>query len=224
MATKTQVPEITKKQENYIGVLAAQRPGWINTVTGADFETVTDTLVNLQIKQEAQAGGYASGGLKKIALKDASRAIDALLKIKPTPLAVPKPQPAPVADPARPTPLERLQTLLAVIPTSKSVKFAVEVDGVLKFYAIDLRKTKAGHAVRYVRQLLGAPGSWNRKILSVTEQLTVARLIAQNWEAAAHAYADKHGRCARCDAHLSDERSRAAKAGWKCAKEWGWAW
>lgn len=223
MATQTQVPEITEKQKNYIGVLATQRPGWINTVTGVDFETITDTLVNLQIEQEAQAGGYAPAGLKKIALRDASRAIDALLKIKPAPPAL-KPQPAPVVDPAQPTPLERLQTLLAVIPTSKSVKFAVEVDGVLRFYAIDLRKTNAGHAVRYVRQLLGAPGSWNRKILSVAEQLLVARLIARDWEAAAHAYADEHGRCARCDAHLSDARSRAAKAGWKCAKEWGWAW
>lgn len=227
MATQITIPEITPKQEKFIVDLTTQRPGWINALTGDDFEVVTDTLVNAQIRREAEQGGYAPAGLKKIVRRAASHAIDSLLKIKPTVFpaapAVPTAQPTPPTT-ATPTPLERLQALLEVIPAAQSIRFAVEVDGVLKFYAVDLRKDANGVQRRWVRQLLGAPGNWNRKRLSVVGQLAIARLIAQDWKAAAHAYATKHGRCSRCDAHLSDERSRVAKAGWKCAKVLGWPW
>lgn len=217
-------PEITEKQEKYVADLAAQRPTWVTLVTGENFETITDVLANLQVKADAAKIGTAPAGLKKIIRKHASSAIDALLGVKPSPLP---PTTSVSSDPkpttAQPTPFQRLQVLLHVIPVSKSVRFALEIDGTWQFFSVDTRK-KDGVETRWVNKLLGAPGNWNRKFLPVEEQLKIARLIATNWEQAAADYATKHGRCARCDAHLSDERSRAAKVGWKCAKEWGWAW
>lgn len=200
----------SKPQLKLIGDLVTERPNWSDFLDGAIFETVFDVLSNV-----------GNPDPKFIAMTEARLAIDALLKIKKGAVL------AKIAVPATaekvPTPFERLQVLLEVIPKSKSVRFALEIDGTWEFYSIDTRD-KNGHKTRWVNKLLGAPGNWNRKFLPVTDQLRIARLIAANWQQAAEDYAEKHGRCARCDAHLSDERSRAAKVGWKCAQEWGWAW
>lgn len=221
-----QAPQMTPKQEKYIVDLAAQRPGWLKILQGNDFEVVTDVLVNVQIKRDAEQSGTAPAGLKMIALKHASHAIGALLGVRPPTAPVqPGPKVAPVAQVAAPTPspFQRLQVLLTVLPLSKSVRFAVEVDGELRFYAVD-RRVKNGETTRWVNQLLGAPGGWNRKKLPIHEQIKIARLIMADWEAAAKAYSTKHGHCFRCDAYLSDKRSRAANAGWNCAKALGWPW
>lgn len=202
----------SQPQLKLIRDLVAERPNWHNGTPGVETDTVLDVL-----------GNVGNPDPKFVSMTEARLAIRALLKITKSPVA-PKPAPTATADaPTQPGPFERLQVLLQVIPKSKSVRFALQTDGAWRFYAVDLRN-RDGHPVRFVNELLGAPGSWNRKYLSTVEQLRIARLLAENWVHAAQDYADQHGRCARCDAYLSDARSRAAKVGWKCAKEWGWAW
>lgn len=198
----------SKPQLKLIGDLVTERPNWSDFLDGQLFETVFDVL-----------GNVGNPDPKFVSVTEARLAINALLKIKKGAVLTKIMTP----DEKAPSPFQRLQVLLESIPKSKSVRFALEIDGVWEFYSIDER-TKNGQKIRWVNKLLGAPGNWNRKFLPIGEQLQIARLIAADWKQAAEDYAVKHGRCARCDAHLSDERSRAAKVGWKCAKEWGWVW
>lgn len=237
---------MTVKQHNYIVDLAAKRPNWLIQLPADRKQTVTDVLVNEQIIQAALKGVPHPQPAKTVTLNDASKAISALLGVKPSTQITPTPTPAAqpnlkevavkwfsqpeAAKPApanAPTPTQRLRQLLANFPDGKHVKFAVEIKGTWEFFSLDEVKSKYGNGGTYrsMRKLLGAPGGWNRAYMSVIQQLDVVRaILAVGWEKAAKDYATKHGRCARCDAHLSDAKSIAAKVGKDCADVWGWPW
>lgn len=70
----------------------------------------------------------------------------------------------------------------------------------------------------YINQLIGSPGDWNRKFLPPALQAAAARAILLDPKAAAVAYAKQHGRCAVCNAHLSDPASIDRSMGPVCAK------
>lgn len=76
------------------------------------------------------------------------------------------------------------------------------------------RKTK----IRHINQLIGSPSDWSRKRLPLELQCAAARAILQDPKASAVAYATEHGRCAVCNAHLSDPESIARSMGPVCAK------
>lgn len=255
--TNTMAPvNMTFKQHKFIVDLTAKRPNWIVQLTGEVYETVADVLVNEQIVLEAQKGSVNPAISKAISIKAASKAIDALLKIKPSetvavtvvpdvqpqtlkqvatkwineaaqPAPLPIPPPAVTPTVAGPTPLQRMRQLVKLLPDGPHMKFALTNDkGVVEFFSLDEAKFKSGTGTyRTVRKLLGSPGDWQRGYLSVHQQLDVMRqLLRYGWEQGCKDYAEKHGRCFRCDAHLSDERSRAAKMGKHCAQILGWPW
>lgn len=243
-------PQITEKQHAYIVDLAAKRPAWIGILHGDLYETVVDVLLNEQIRLAKKADPTLVTAEKYVSLKRASSTIGALLNIKPsaTVLAAPapktlkevatgwieqaeadKPFPAtPETKPAvqAPSPIQRLCRLIDTMPNGSHIKFALTSPlGVVEFFSLDEVKKYGKVSFRAIRKLTGAPGSWHRGFLSVHQQLAIMQqLIGYGWEQAAKDYADKHGRCARCDAFLSDARSRAAKVGEHCAGEWGWPW
>lgn len=235
--------QITHKQDKYIVDLTAQRPNWIVMLKGEHYETVADVLVNQQLRAEKKVEKF-------IPRKAASSAIGALLTIKPTPTvattpAQPQtlkevatkwikeqgttPAPAITSEPAKtpPTPTQRLNQLIINLPDSPHLKFALtNALGVVEFFSLDEVKSKYGKSTyRTVRKLIGAPGNWQRGYLSAHQQLDIMRqMIRYGWEQACKDYATKHGRCFRCDAYLSDARSRAAKVGKHCADILGWPW
>jgi hypothetical protein len=247
-------PVMSAKQHIYIVDLAAKRPNWLLQLSTEIKQTITDVLANEQIIQAALKGLPHPGVPKAITVSAASKAISALLGVKPsatldvTPgqpqslkqvatkwineAAAPTEQkPAPAAAAAAPvtppTPAQRLRQMIKVLPDGPHMKFALTNDkGVLEFFSLDEVKSKYGTGTyRSVRKLIGSPGGWQRGYLSVQQQLSIIRqLLAFGWEQACKDYAEKHGRCFRCDAHLSDERSRAAKLGKHCAEILGWPW
>jgi hypothetical protein len=103
-------------------------------------------------------------------------------------------------------------TLLAQIPESKYALPRKDGTG-WDFFEVVQRKSG-----RFLNQLLGAPGDWSRKYLSPTLQAAAARAILMDPKASAIAYAKQHGRCAVCDAHLSNPESIARSMGPVCAK------
>lgn len=207
----------TQRQVDYIIDLAEKRPGW------QDFcalgypeagETVFDVL-----------GNVGSDDPKFISRREASHAIDTLLRIKP-----PAKQPEPtVTDTITVTPsaaslVAQLVAALAALPTSKYA-LPVGPNDALDFYEVVERKNKVtGAKTRYLNRLLGCPGDWNRQRLSVTRQLEVAAFITSDPVGHAKRYSDEYTQCARCDAPLSDERSRKCGFGWTCAQHFGVEW
>ena len=237
--------KITDKQHNYLVDLAAKRSNWITILKGDLYEIVMDVLLNEQARLEKKLDLSSSVTEKFISLKNASAAISKMLTVRPDPIAPVAPVTSPTlkeaatkwieqasaadapTQPAAPTPLERLRRLIAAFPDGKHLKFAVKSDaGVWEFFSLDTVNSKYNEGTyRTFRKLIGAPGAWQRTPLRVTQQLPIVRrILAVGWEQAAKDYATEHGRCARCDAHLSDERSIAAKVGEHCAGEWGWPW
>lgn len=235
--------QITHKQDKYIVDLTAQRPNWIVMLKGEHYETVADVLVNQQLRAEKKVEKF-------IPRKAASSAIGALLTIKPTPTVATTPAqpqtlkevatkwideaattanaPQASAPVAKPAPIERLRQLVLQMPESPHLKFALTNDkGVIEFFSLDTVKSKYpnGKSYRRVCKLLGAPGNWNRAFMSVHQQLDIMRQwLRYGWEQGCKDYATKHGRCARCDAFLSDPQSIAAKVGKDCAEALGWPW
>jgi uncharacterized protein DUF6011 len=138
----------------------------------------------------------------------ASWLIDKLLQARPYP-----------SLPGTSTTLAEKVALLKSLPL---VKFALtRVDGTgIDFF--ELVERKDGR--RFVNQLLGCPGDWRRERLSLVHQAAAARAFSKNVKAAMDLYAVEFTVCAKCDAPLSDDRSRAARLGPVCAKNLGYDW
>lgn len=199
MIKTTKAPLASAPQVKYIFDLARARPLWINRLSETDFAVVAAACDDDGPRTPITVHG-----------RDASRVIGELLKIAPTRI------------------LKREFTeLQRLLKTLRVGHYALprKVDNVLDFFEVIERPGQDGKpATRWVNRLLGAPGDWNRDRLSVPLQAAAARAISGNWVAAAQLYADHFQACARCDAPLSNPRSRAAKIGHDCAKVWGWKW
>lgn len=104
--------------------------------------------------------------------------------------------------------------LLTKIPRSMYALPRKSDPNVWDFFEVVQRK----NGRLYLNQLIGSPGDWSRKYLPPALQAAAARAILQDPKAAAVAYAKRHGRCAVCNAHLSDPASIDRSMGPICAK------
>lgn len=178
----------TDKQTNYILTLSQGRD-WTSIVSTGTYETVMDVIANADPELEDK---------RFIARAEASAAIDALLKCRPLQV----PSTAQVTHPD-----------LTTLPLSR---YALPRSDGSGFDFFEVVERKSGR--RFINRLVGSPGDWRREWLSQRHQIFAARHIAEDPKAAAVAYAREHGRCAVCDAHLSDPESIARSMGPVCAK------
>ena len=138
-----------------------------------------------------------------VAMRDASKVIDALLKL-PVAVKVDGPQWKDVNDVLQQLPLSRY-----ALPRKDGTGW--------DFF--EVTKSSVPHAeFRYIKRLIGAPGDWTRQKLTLNLALAAAKHIFEAPKDAAIQYATQHGRCAVCDAHLSDPISIAQSMGPICAK------
>lgn len=145
------------------------------------------------VKSLRVARGLPIAGADELSKSEASKEIDALLKT---------PAQAPDAAPWK-----------GAVPLSN---YALEVDGVMKFYAV--RQFKG---TRYLRQLIGHPGQWQRVKPSYPVQALVMAKIAADPLRAAQAYGEHFTCCAVCNSPLSDPLSMERKIGPICWKRFG---
>lgn len=73
----------------------------------------------------------------------------------------------------------------------------------------------------YMRQLFGAPGSFNKSRLSSADERAVALLIQVDPLRAAQRFAVHYSCCARCGAELTDQTSRELGLGPTCRAQFG---
>lgn len=73
----------------------------------------------------------------------------------------------------------------------------------------------------YMRRLHGAPGGFTRSRVSISDALTIARVIASDPTRYGKIFADHYSICARCHAELTDETSRDLGYGPTCRKAYG---
>lgn len=172
------------KQINYIKDLVAQRPTW---------PTISDFNIRKIIRYIKRD--------EDVAMRDASKVIDALLKL--TPASV-----KPKSD------FTDVQDVLKKLPLSRYALPRKDGTGWDFFEVTELKATKS----RFIVRLLGNPGDWNRKKLSFNLALAAAQHILEDPKASAVQYATQHGRCAVCNAHLSKPKSIAQSMGDTCAK------
>lgn len=132
--------------------------------------------------------------------KEASQAIDALLRIRPPQRTVPT----------------KTATSPSGIPAGRYA--LIEVDGIVRFYSV--RHGKAGgrwEGYTFVNGLIGNPGSYIETRLSKATRELVLSKVGADIQAAAKLFGQKTKHCTFCDSELSDIRSRAAGWGEKCA-------
>lgn len=109
--------------------------------------------------------------------------------------------------------VDELNHLIARIPVSRYALPRRDGSG-WDFFEISERR----NGRRYVNQLIGSPSAWRRRYLPARLQASAVRAISDDPRAAAIAYATQHGRCAVCNAHLSNPSSIARSMGPVCAK------
>lgn len=202
------VSPATNPQVELIKALVSERPNYHQHLAGQAAETVHDVL-----------GNVGNPDPKFVSLREARAAIRALLTVA-------KPGAAAQRSGLRQA-ASKFTALQEQLRKLHVGHYALprRADGVLDFFEVVERDGKNGRpGARYVNRLLGSPGDWRREHLSVDLQAAAARAISGDWVAAAKLYADHFQTCARCDAPLSNTRSRAAKIGHDCAKIWGWKW
>ena len=120
-----------------------------------------------------------------------------------------------------------LDTSSAKIPDSK---YAIEEDGLVKFYEVDTgREGTRWEGRRFVTRLIGAPGAWHEyPERGPARDALFAKINADVYtdptsgetlhgpKAAAVRYSREFTVCARCGSPLSDEASRARGLGPIC--------
>jgi hypothetical protein len=97
--------------------------------------------------------------------------------------------------------------------TVEDGRYAVEEDGVLKFF-----KVKNGNRPGFVFLDIQASDEWHA-VRNVTRIHAIVALIAQDPQAAMIRYGHELGECGRCGRTLTDEASRAAGIGPVCASK-----
>jgi len=193
----------SERSIKFLTDLATKRD-WRNVLQGQLYETALDAL-----------GNVGNPDPKFISQREASKAIDALLKIKPPAQVVGVGVNTHVGFAAVDHSL--LTQVLATLPLSKYALPRRSDPTIWDFFEVIERK----NGTRYLNRLLGAPGNWNRSFLTAQLQLTAAQAVAVNPQAAAFEYANQHGRCSCCDAKLSNPKSIAASMGPVCRKRFG---
>jgi|SRR6185295_4936709 len=176
------------KQTGYIKDLIAQRPTW---------PTIPDHKIRNIIRYVKRD--------EDVAMRDASKAIEALLKL-------------PIAQPKTAEPWVEVNDILQSLPLSRYALPRVDGSGWDFFEVSELKLGNKALKFRYIKQLIGAPGDWTRKKLPFKLALAAAKHILEAPKHSAVQYAKQHGRCAVCDAHLSDPVSIAQSMGPVCAK------
>lgn len=188
----------TEPQKAYIRTLAAQRPAWKNY-----HDRIALIIATVLMDEDVVGKG------------DASLAIERLLSIKPT---LTPDAGIVVAGKvvAGPDPVKNaVQAVLVDLPISRYALPRSADPNTWDFFQVCEAKTTKR---RYVVQLLGSPGDWQRKWLAPEIQLIVAKHIAEAPKESAIAYAEQHGRCSVCNAHLSKKESIEQSMGPVCAK------
>jgi hypothetical protein len=97
-------------------------------------------------------------------------------------------------------------------------RYAVEVDGVLKFYVVD-KPTEGRWAGFTFVKVQASDELWPVKARGAREQ--ILRLIAVDAHAAMIRYGQEIGKCGHCGRTLTDEESRARGIGPVCAVKLG---
>lgn len=132
---------------------------------------------------------------------DASRLIDELVKVR-----APQPAPAPVV---KPQPL----------PAVPAGRYAVEQDGVLRFYRLDC-PTEGKWAGYTFLKVQASDEFWPIKDAATKTQVLSA--IAADPRAALERYGKELGVCGICGRTLTDEESRSIGIGPVCIEKGGW--
>jgi hypothetical protein len=111
---------------------------------------------------------------------------------------------------------QSIQQIGQVVPAAKYALERVDQPGAFDFFEVYKAKNTGNISVM---RLTGSPTYWNKVWLGQTDQLTTIRRIARDAMSAAIAYAKEHGRCAVCNAHLSDPKSISQSMGPVCVKK-----
>ena len=161
---------------------------------------VADDLVE-HISEAIELGVYSK--------KHASVDIDAFLKL---------PKRAKATKSASP-----MQSLLASVPKSKYAIPAdeheltsVEVTNDIMFVEI-----KEYMSTLYMRQLHGAPGSFNRSKLTSDQVADVIAILSRDPYKYTRLFGEHYACCGSCGAELTDARSRELQLGPECRKKFG---
>ena len=118
-----------------------------------------------------------------------------------------------------------MQTLLASVPKSKYAIPTLELElsdadedfhGDLVFLEI-----KEYMSTLYMRQLHGAPGSFNRSKLSVASVKAIVQILASDPYKYANLFGKHYACCGSCGAELTDPVSRELQLGPECRKKFG---
>lgn len=176
------------KQINYVKDLIVQRPTW---------PTIPDHKIRNIIRYVKRD--------EDVGMRDVSKAIDALLKL-------------PITQSKVAEPWIEVNDILQLLPLSRYALPRKDGSGWDFFEVSELKLGDKKLKFRCIKRLIGAPGDWTRKKLPFNLALTAAKHILEAPKHAAVQYAKQHGRCAVCDAHLSDPVSIAASMGPVCQK------
>lgn len=116
-------------------------------------------------------------------------------------------------------------SVLAGIPKSK---YAIHVQD-LELVALEdefrgdvaFFEVKEYNGTRYMRQLHGAPGNFNRSKLKASTVKAIVGIIEKDPHAYARLFGEHFTCCGSCGAPLTDERSRELMLGPECRKKFG---
>ena len=119
-----------------------------------------------------------------------------------------------------------MQALLASVPKSK---YAIPTD-VLEFTEADddfrgdlvFIEIKEYMSTLYMRQLHGAPGSFNRSKLSTASVKAIVGIIATDPYGYTRLFGERYTCCGSCGAELTDPVSRELMLGPECRKKFGY--
>lgn len=151
---------------------------------------------------ESQAAFIASDAFSKITMQQASRIIGELQKLPRVNNNAPR------------------DTKSEALPDVPEGRYAVEIDGVLKFYVID--KPTDGRWAGFTFVAVQASDD-KYPIKSFASKLAILKLIAVNPREASERYGKELGACGICGRTLTDEESRANGIGPICAAKMGWS-
>lgn len=221
MPTMTATPEITGPQRKFLDSLVKERDWSL-----ADVLTVRVA----KIVSRSTAGEPLVAFVGK---KDASHAIDTLLKKCPKIVVAPA---IATASPSEKLSWADVKTkaiaLLDTVPASyKGIKYAIPNTDPKSQSAFVFYEVKEYKGKRYLNRLQGAPGDWHRSFVKyadyagIVERIITAAYVTIEGEsltgpmAAAARFSDMYTVCACCSAKLSNGKSIAAKFGPVCIKK-----
>ena len=152
--------------------------------------------------------------------REASLVIESLLKLKDAPKAV-------TFTPAGTVAPDPVQEMLATIPKAKYAVPAMTANLLMgrpttndyAFFAVT--QTRKGRY--YIRQIVGAPGAFASYSMGRPAELALAKFLTMPGEAltATQKFGELYSCCGKCDAPLTDEKSRELKLGPVCRKSFG---